>query len=56
VGQAAAKLGRRFVLIEVDPEYAREICRRAKMWLGKKEAQDVLLLNCPPISVDDMLL
>lgn len=56
VGQAAAKLGRRFVLIEIDPEYAREICRRAKMWLGKKEAQDVLLLNCPPISVDDMLL
>lgn len=56
VGQAAAKLGRRFVLIEVDPEYAREICRRAKMWLGKREAQDVLLLNCPPISVDDMLL
>jgi DNA modification methylase len=56
VGQAAAKLGRRFVLIEIDPEYAREICRRAKMWLGKKEAQDVLLLDCPPISVDDMLL
>ena len=56
VGQAAAKLGRRFVLIEIDPEYAREICRRAKMWLGKKEARDVLLLNCPPISVDDMLL
>jgi len=56
VGQAAAKLGRRFVLIEIDPGYAREICRRAKMWLGKKEIQDVLLINCPPISVDDMLL
>jgi len=56
VGQAAAKLGRRFVLIEINPEYAREICRRAKMWLGKKEVQQILLINCPPISVNDMLL
>ncbi len=56
VGQAAVKLGRRFVLIEINPEYAQEICRRAKTWLGKKEVQDVLLINCPPISVDDMLL
>ena len=56
VGQAAAKLGRRFVLIEINPEYTREICRRAKRWLGKKEAQDVFLINCPPISVEDMLL
>lgn len=36
VGQAAAKLGRRFVLIEINPEYAQEICRRARKWLGKK--------------------
>lgn len=56
VGQAAVKLGRRFVLIEISPEYAQEICQRAKTWLGKKEVQDVLLINCPPISVDDMLL
>lgn len=56
VGQAAAKLGRRFVLIEINPEYAQEICQRAKKWLGKKDVQDVFLINCPPISVDDMLL
>ncbi len=56
VGQAATKLGRRFVLIEINPEYTQEICHRAKRWLGKKEAQDVLLIDCPPISVSDMLL
>jgi len=56
VGQAATKLGRRFVLIEIDSEYVQEICRRAKKFLGKEEAQDVFLINCPPISVDDMLL
>ncbi len=56
VGQAATRLGRRFVLVEINPEYAQEICQRAKTWLGKKEVQDVLLINCPPISVDDMLL
>lgn len=56
VGQAAAKLGRRFVLIEINPEYAQEICQRARRWLGKEEVQDVFLINCPPISVDDMLL
>jgi DNA modification methylase len=55
VGQAAAKLGRRFVLIEINPEYAQEICQRAKKWLGKEEVQDVFLINCPSISVDDML-
>ncbi|MFQ6102140.1 MAG: DNA-methyltransferase [Anaerolineae bacterium] len=56
VGQAATKLGRRFVLIDINPEYTREICRRAKRWLGKEEIQDVFLINCPPISTDDMLL
>ncbi|HEY73458.1 MAG: site-specific DNA-methyltransferase [Chloroflexi bacterium] len=56
VGQVATKLDRRFVLIEINPEYAREICQRAKKWLGKKEVQDVFLIDCPPISVDDMLL
>ncbi len=55
VGQAATKLGRRFVLIERNPEYVKESCRRAKRWLGK-DVQDVFLINCPPISVDDMLL
>ena len=48
VGQAAAKLGRRFALIEINPEYAQEICQRARRWLGKEEVQDVFLINCPP--------
>lgn len=56
VGQAAAKLGRRFVLIEINPGYAQEICQRARRWLGKEDVQDVFLINCSPISVDDMLL
>ena len=56
VGQAAAKLGRRFALIEINPEYAQEICQRARKWLGKKDVQDVFLINCLPIPVDDMLL
>ena len=56
VGQSAAKLGRRFVLIEINPEYAGEICQRARKWLGKKDVQDVFLINCPPISTDDLLL
>ena len=43
VGQAAAKLGRRFVLIEINPEYAQEICQRARRWLGKEDVQDVFL-------------
>ncbi len=56
VGQVAVKLGRRFVLIEINPEYAHEICQRARKWLGKEGARDVFLINCPPITVDDMLL
>ncbi len=56
VGLAAAKLNRRFVLIEINPEYVREIRQGAKMWLGKDNVQDVFLINCPPISVDDLLL
>lgn len=47
VGRAAVKLGRRFVLIEQEPAYVQEMCRRAKSWLGK-EAKDVFCLNCPP--------
>jgi DNA modification methylase len=34
VGAVASRLGRRFVLIEQKPEYAQEICRRAKEWPG----------------------
>lgn len=54
VGKAAARLGRRFVLIEINPEYARIITEEAKQWLGKA-AKDVLTINCPPINVSDLL-
>ncbi len=56
VGLAAAKAGRRFVLIEKNPEYSDEICQRARMWLGKEAVEDVFLINCPPIYTDDLLL
>lgn len=54
VGKAAVKLGRRFVLIEQNPEYIAVIREEAKEWLGK-EAARVLTLNCPPIEVSDRL-
>ncbi|MCB8945990.1 MAG: site-specific DNA-methyltransferase [Ardenticatenaceae bacterium] len=54
VGLAATKLKRRFVLIDQEAQYVDLMRERAKSWLGK-QASDVLCLNCPPISVDDML-
>ena len=54
VGKAAARLGRHFVLIEINPEYARTITEEAKQWMGK-DAKDVLTINCPRIDVSDML-
>ena len=54
-GLAAAKLKRRFILIDQEPKYVEIIRERAKQWLGKNAA-DVLCVNCPPISVDNMLL
>jgi DNA modification methylase len=54
VGAAAAKLGRRFVLIEQDPDYVSIVRQEAKAWLGA-EAKSVLTINCPPIEVSDML-
>jgi len=45
-GKAAAKLGRRFVLIEQEPKYARIIVNEAKEWLGEA-AKEVLLFNLP---------
>ncbi|MEI6044288.1 MAG: site-specific DNA-methyltransferase [Chloroflexota bacterium] len=41
-GKAAAKLGRRFVLIEKEPEYAQIILKEAKGWLGEKELEKVV--------------
>jgi DNA modification methylase len=55
VGEAAAKLGRRFVLVEQDPKYVAIIRAEAKTWLGE-EAKHVLTLNCPPIEVTNFLL
>ncbi|OQY26757.1 MAG: site-specific DNA-methyltransferase [Anaerolineaceae bacterium 4572_5.1] len=55
VGLAAVKSSRRFVLIDKTPKYVNLMRERAKKWLGK-EAADVLCLNCPPISVDNLLM
>lgn len=55
VGLAATKLKRRFVLVDKEPKYVDVMRNRAKKWLGR-EAEDVLCINCPPITVDNMLL
>ncbi len=54
VGEAAAKLGRRFVLIEQEPKYVDIIRTSARLWLGK-DARSVLTLNCRPVDVMDVL-
>jgi len=54
VGRAAAKLGRRFVLIEQEPGYIACIRDDARSWLGE-EARHILTLNCAPIEVSDLL-
>jgi len=54
VGRAAARLGRRFVLMEREKTYVDTIREEAKSWLGK-EARHILTLNCPPINADDTL-
>jgi DNA modification methylase len=54
VGRCAAKLQRRFVLIERDPQYVNIIRDEAKTWLGRN-ARDILTINCPPINADDTL-
>ncbi len=55
VGEAATKLGRRFVLIEQEPTYLSIIRERIKDWLGH-EAKSVFTINCPPIQVNDRLM
>lgn len=55
VGKAAVKLGRRFVLIEQNPDYVNIIREEAKTWLGHA-AQQILTVNCPPIDTADRLL
>ncbi|HLI70807.1 MAG TPA: site-specific DNA-methyltransferase, partial [Ktedonobacteraceae bacterium] len=55
VGEAAVKLGRRFVLIEQDEKYVSIIRERAKNWLGSN-VKSVFTINCPPIQFQDRLL
>ncbi|HVB21141.1 MAG TPA: site-specific DNA-methyltransferase [Ktedonobacteraceae bacterium] len=55
VGEAATKLGRRFVLIEQEANYLSIIRDRAKDWLGP-DASSIFTINCPPIQVDDRLM
>lgn len=49
VGRAAVKLGRRFVLIEKNPEYVEVIRAEAAGWLGP-EARGVLTRDCRPVA------
>ena len=53
VGAAAAHLGRRFVLFEVNPEYIEIIRRAVPQWLGEAAA-DVLWLGCAPSFAYDL--
>ena len=54
VGEAAVKLGRRFVLIEQDTKYMSIIRERVKDWLGM-DAKSVFTINCTPIGTEDRL-
>lgn len=54
VGKVAAKLARRFVLIEKEQKYVDCIRDEIKASLGH-EARDVLTLNCAGIDVSDMM-
>ncbi|MBM3151938.1 MAG: site-specific DNA-methyltransferase [Chloroflexi bacterium] len=55
VGKAAVKLGRRFVLLEQNPEYIAVIREESKIWLGK-EGKQIHTINCAPIDAENMLL
>jgi 16S rRNA G966 N2-methylase RsmD len=48
VGASAVRLGRRFVLFEIAPEYIALMRQAAPEWLGKA-AENILCLNCDPI-------
>lgn len=57
VGAAAAKLGRRFVLFEINSDYIEIIKDSVDAWLGKA-AENILWLNCaaptPPLRLFEM--
>ena len=46
VGAAAAQLGRRFVLFEMNTDYIKKMQDAATDWLGKG-AENILWMNCP---------
>ncbi len=48
VGKAALKHGRRFVLIEQNPNYVNVIKEEAISWLGNS-SKNILTINCNPI-------
>lgn len=54
VGEAAAKLGRRFILIEQEAKYVSVIRKEAIQWLHEN-AGHVLTINCAPILTEDRL-
>jgi len=54
VGEAATKLGRRFVLIEREPQYVSVIRQEAVKWLHES-ARNVLTMNCAPLVTEDRL-
>lgn len=47
VGTAASRLGRRFVLFEINPEYVKLMQSDVENWLGKN-ADQVLWIGCEP--------
>lgn len=47
VGEAAAGMGRRFVLFDNNPDYVQIMRESVDSWLGKA-ADDILWLNCTP--------
>jgi DNA modification methylase len=55
VGRAAAKLSRRFVLIDQEPRFVAIMREEVRQWLGPA-AGEVLTINCPPIDISDVLI
>ncbi|NOT61740.1 MAG: site-specific DNA-methyltransferase [Acidobacteria bacterium] len=53
-GKAATLLGRRFVLIEQNPDYVNVIRSEAETWLGE-EARQILTINCASVEASDRL-
>lgn len=49
VGEASAKLNRRFALFEINEDYIDEIKRNIESWL-QREIEDVNWINCEPVS------